>query len=43
MDNTDGELTLVVYANDFSWHVEMNIDYSTKWFWKKGCDGWVCK
>ena len=43
MDNTDGELTLVVYANDFSWHVEMSIDYSTKWFWKKGCDGWVCK
>lgn len=39
----DGELLIVVFGNNFSWHQTMNIDYASKWFWKVGCDGYKCE
>ncbi|HCY07021.1 MAG TPA: hypothetical protein DHS57_07170 [Erysipelotrichaceae bacterium] len=43
LKDTDGELTIVVYGTDFSWNQNMNVDYSSRWFWKNGCLGWECK
>lgn len=43
LKDADGELTIVVYGIDFSWNQNMNVDYSSRWFWKNGCLGWECK
>lgn len=43
LEDTKGELTVIVYGDDFTWHQNMNIDFASKWFWKNGCDGWDCK
>lgn len=38
-----GELELIFCGNDFDWMNEIPIDYATRFFWKNGCDGWVCE
>lgn len=38
-----GELEIIFCGNDFSWFNEMPIDYAARFFWKNGCDGWVCE
>ena len=37
------ELEIIFMGNDFSWVNEVPIDYSSRWFWKNGCDGWNCE
>ena len=39
---TPGELQIVFLDDEFSWINPLGIDYSSKWFWKNGCDGWKC-
>ncbi len=43
LDDISNELTLIVADESFSWKQSMNINYASKWFWKVGCDGYVCK
>lgn len=37
-----GELEIIFLGNDYSWVNEVPIDYSSRWFWKNGCNGWEC-
>ena len=39
---TPGELQIVFLDDEFSWINPLGIDYSSRWFWKNGCDGWNC-
>jgi len=39
---TPGELMIVFVDDAWSWINPLGIDYSTRWFWKNGCDGWNC-
>ncbi len=39
---TPGELQIVFMDDEFSWINPLGIDYSSRWFWKNGCDGWNC-
>ena len=38
-----GELEIIFLGNDFNWINEVPIDYSSRWFWKNGCNGWDCE
>lgn len=38
-----GELELIFFGEDGSWHYEMPVDYASRFFWKNGCNGWECK
>ena len=38
-----GELEIIFLGNDFNWINEVPIDYSSRWFWKSGCNGWDCE
>lgn len=38
-----GELEIIFCGNNFEWFNEMPIDYAARFFWKNGCDGWVCE
>ena len=38
-----GELEIIFMGNDFNWINEVPIDYSSRWFWKNGCNGWECE
>lgn len=38
-----GELEIIFCGNNFTWFNEIPIDYAARFFWKNGCDGWVCE
>lgn len=38
----DGELVVAVISEDYAWQRVMNINYASQWFWKVGCDSYVC-
>lgn len=37
----DGEMELVIMANDGSWFTPIGIDYHSRWFWQNGYDGFT--
>ncbi|MEG0734452.1 hypothetical protein [Anaerorhabdus sp.] len=38
-----GELELIFFDEDMTWFQAIDIDYSSRFFWKNGCNGWNCK
>ena len=41
--DTTGQMDLYFLAEDLQWINAIPIDYATRWFWKKTCDGWTCE
>ena len=38
----EGEMSFIFSDNDFTWLNFIPIDYASRFFWKNGCNSWVC-